>query len=100
MTAQRDIAGQLAPGETLLWQCRPAPGARAAAAGMGCLRWAGAALFGLMAAMAILVWQVADGSGGAGFVLAFMGLGAFAAACWSGASPRFRPGPWRPPAMA
>ena len=78
MTAPRDIAGQLAPGETLLWQGRPAPGARAAAAGMGCLRWAGAGIFGLMAAMALLVWQVADGSGGAGFVAAFMGLGAFA----------------------
>ncbi len=80
MADPRDIAGHLAPGETLLWQGRPAPGARAAAAGMGCLRWAGGAVFGLMAAMAILIWQVADGSGGAGFVLAFLGLGTFAGA--------------------
>lgn len=75
----RDIAALLAPGEGLLWQGRPAPGATGAKKGTGFLRGFGIVLLVLMAGVVWLVWSVADGSGGMGFLWAFLGFGGFAA---------------------
>ena len=74
-----DIAALLAPGEVLLWQGRPAPGATGAKRGTGFLRAFGLVLLGLMAGVVWLVWSVNDGSGGLGFLWAFLGFGGFAA---------------------
>lgn len=79
MTAPRDLAAHLAPGESLLWQGRPDPAAPGPGA-PGCLRWVG---IGLLAPFAFLLYVVvANWTGTAdvrGIIFTMLGVNLFAA---------------------